>query len=184
MAQRNSGYDRKHRDYYPTPPEATRAVIPYIHQRVNTVLEPASGPENKMAKVLADRFTVISEDIIHGLDFLKRKDAKHIDAIITNPPYERILCQEFIEHALKLMEEQNGIVAMLLRVDYDSAKTRQHLFHYHSAWFKKIVLTERIVWFREPNGKPKKSPSENHAWYIWDWQNRGLPTIGYTDLID
>jgi hypothetical protein len=47
-------------------------------------------------------------------------------SIITNPPYE--LATEFCDHALKLMETVRGLVAMLLRCDFDHAQSRTHLF--------------------------------------------------------
>jgi hypothetical protein len=78
------------------------------------------------------------------------------DAIITNPPYE--LAAEFIERALSLTAS-DGLVAMLLRTDFDHAKSRQHLFQ-HPAFRKKLVLTKRIKWFEDSEGQP----SFNHAW--------------------
>lgn len=35
--------------------------------------------------------------------------------------------------------------------------------------------TKRIVWFERKGA----APSFNHAWYIWDWEHRGFPTIAY-----
>lgn len=68
---------------------------------------------------------------------------------------------------------------MLLRTDFDHAKTRRHLFADCPAFAKKVVLTKRILWFTPEPGAKGKSPSENHAWWIWDWQHRGAPTVGY-----
>jgi hypothetical protein len=68
-----------------------------------------------------------------------------------------------------------GIVAMLLRTDFDHAKTRQHLFAKHAAFAKKVVLTKRIRWFEDSKG----APSFNHAWFIWDWRHSGPPTLAY-----
>jgi hypothetical protein len=64
---------------------------------------------------------------------------------------------------------------MLLRADFDSAKSRRHLFADCAAFARKIALTKRIVWF----DGPKAAPSFNHAWYLWDWQHRGLPVLAY-----
>jgi hypothetical protein len=36
------------------------------------------------------------------------------------------------------------------------------------------VLTSRIQWFEGPS-----QPSENHAWYLWDWKHKGPATIVY-----
>ena len=73
--------------------------------------------------------------------------AEPVQAIITNPPYA--LAQNFIEHALELMKP-DGIVAMLLRTDFDHAKTRQHLFGGCDQFAKKVVLTKRIDGSRIP----------------------------------
>jgi hypothetical protein len=51
-------------------------------------------------------------------------DKQSVDAIVTNPPYTSAVL--FIEHALRLMNG-GGKVAMLLRTDFDHAKTRWHL---------------------------------------------------------
>jgi hypothetical protein len=99
-------------------------------------------------------------------------------AIITNPPF--YLAQEFIERALELTAGDDGFVAMLLRSDFDHAKSRRHLFLNNPAWTKRLVLTRRIVWFVDPlTGKPKASPSVNHSWFCFDHQHKGAPTIAY-----
>ena len=52
-----------------------------------------------------------------------------------------------------------GLVAMLLRTDFDHAASRLHLFSKCPAFTRKVVLTKRIVWF----DGPKAAPSFNHA---------------------
>lgn len=183
MSQRDSTYERKERDSYPTPPWVTKALVPHLRQPLQDVWEPACG-SGAMVDALheAGGFCVTASDIHETRqDFLQmgipKSWGESIGAIITNPPYT--LAQEFCEHALRLMEPVGGQVAMLLRVDFDSAKTRSHLFRDCPAWSKKVVLTKRIVWFVEDDGKPKSSPSENHALYIWDWKHEGPPTLAY-----
>jgi hypothetical protein len=100
-----------------------------------------------------------------------------IDAVCTNPPYgiQGRLAGQFIAHALELVP----VVAMLLRVDFDSGKTRVGLFRDCKSFARKIVLLDRIVWFGEG------APSDNHAWYIWDAQRyRGPPTFEYASKND
>jgi hypothetical protein len=100
-----------------------------------------------------------------------------VRGIVTNPPYER--AEEFCTHALKLTAPVKGVVAMLLRCDFDHAKRRAYLFADCPQFAKKIGLTRRIVWFVVADGKPKASPSFNHAWFLWDWQHAGPPAIAY-----
>lgn len=172
MSQRESGYARKERDLYETPEWATKALLPHL-PRFGAVLEPAAAT-GKMARVLADvADTVVSTDIDRGDDFLASVHADEIDAIITNPPYE--LATEFIEHALGLMKCNRGLVAMLLRTDFDHAKSRARLFADCPAFAKKLVLTRRIKWFEDSKGQP----SFNHAWFVWDWRHKGPPALAY-----
>ena len=190
MSQRESGYARKERDLYETPEWVTEALLPHLPS-MDWIWEPACG-SGKMARVLRrhcyvdmsdiDPLTPLGEPTAGRYDFLSRIRGSWVPTetrvgIVTNPPYD--LATEFCEHALRLMEPVQGLVAMLLRTDFDHAKSRTHLFRDCPAFAKKVVLMKRICWFVEANGKPKASPSFNHAWYIWDWKHEGPPTIGY-----
>jgi hypothetical protein len=109
-------------------------------------------------------------------DFLARQtlpDAR-VDAAISNPPYgvQGKLACAFISHALELVP----VVAMLLRVDFDSAKTRVHLFRDCRAFSRKVVLLDRITWFEREGAA---GPSDNHAWFLFNKRHRGPPTISY-----
>jgi len=169
MSQRDTGYERKERDLYETPAWVTEALLPHLPE-CRTIWEPAAG-SGKMSRV-PEGFagTVISSDIAEGQDFLAA-DGFDGDAIITNPPYE--LAPKFIERAL-FLTAPDGLVAMLLRTDFDHAKSRQHLFQ-HPAFSKKLVLTRRIKWFEDSKGQP----SFNHAWFVWDYRHTGPPTLAY-----
>lgn len=175
MSQRDSGYQRIERDLYETPAWVTAALFPHLPRSLDCIWEPACG-SGKMADAMLEAsdsvITVVRSDIALGSDFLTETDGQSCQAIITNPPYE--LATEFIKHALSLMEPR-GLVAMLLRTDFDHAKTRQHLFSGHRAFAKKLVLTKRIKWFEDSKGQP----SFNHAWFIWDWKHQGAPTLAY-----
>lgn len=176
MSQRDSGYERKERDLYETPEWVTVALLPHLPQlpKIPCIWEPAAG-SGKMVRPLESYTFVFASDIDKGTDFLQqqRPVGGGPTAIITNPPY--VLAQEFISHALAIMEPIGGMVAMLLRTDFDHAKTRQFLFSCCPPFAKKVVLTKRIQWFEDSKG----SPSFNHAWFIWDWKHQGAPTLAY-----
>jgi hypothetical protein len=190
MSQRDSGYARKERDFYETPEWVTNALEPHLPTyALHRIWEPASGT-GKMVDVFREwgagwlaTDVVPMSDGIDALNFLTTETlpsavyGPSISSIITNPPYES--AQEFCEHALRLMEPCDGLVAMLLRTDFDHAKGRTHLFRDNPAFAKKVVLMKRIAWFVEADGRPKASPSFNHAWYIWDWKHSGPPSIAY-----
>lgn len=91
------------------------------------------------------------------------------DAIITNPPYDDkdsgVTAEKSLRHALRLMEAEKGMVAMLLRHEFDCGKKRRDLFEDHPAFMAKITLRFRPRWIEGTTG----SPRHNYAWYVWDW---------------
>jgi hypothetical protein len=181
MSQRFSEYVRKERDDYPTPAWVTETVIPHLKAlKVTSVWEPAAG-EGGMAAVLTRAgFTVTATDLSGGVNFLddKAQALSRCDAIVTNPPYglQGKLAERFIERALDLMRPGRGVVAMLLKVDFDSGLTRRRFFADCPAWMTKLVLLKRIEWFKSLNGN---TPSDNHAWFIWSRRHDGPPRLAY-----
>ena len=82
---------RNWQDFYPTPPEATEALLS-VEQFTGGVWEPACG-DGAISRVLEARgFTVTSSDLVdrgYGeprRDFLLFPAYRCIDNIITNPP--------------------------------------------------------------------------------------------------
>jgi len=174
MSQRDSGYARQERDLYETPEWVTAALLPHIKDRINgPIWEPAAASGNMVRALEPLGWPVLGTDIATGDDFLTTSKAGFdFDFIITNPPYES--AQAFIQHAINLTMT-DGLVAMLLRTDFDHAKSRANLFRLSPRFAKKVVLTKRIQWFADSTG----SPSFNHAWFIWDWRHKGAPTLAY-----
>lgn len=173
MSQRDSGYARKERDCYETPAWVTDALVAHIPERIRNIWEPAAGSGKMVRALIGHGYSVVGTDIdFKDQDFLTCGPPILSQAIITNPPYN--LATEFVIRATSLTWGIGGFVAMLLRTDFDHAKTRQKLFR-HAAFAKKVVLTKRIKWFEDSKGQP----SFNHAWFIWDWKHNGPPTLAY-----
>jgi hypothetical protein len=169
VSQRDSGYERKALDQYETPPWVTQALIPHLPVLGGPIWEPAAGSGQMVATLTDMGFDVFGTDIVDGVDFLDC--VPHAcAAVITNPPYA--FAKAFIVRALEVTRPR-GLVAMLLRADYDHAATRSSLFMHPFA--KKVALTKRIVWF----DGPRAAPSFNHCWMIWDWQHKGPPTLAF-----
>jgi hypothetical protein len=210
MAQRDSGYQRKARDAYMTPAWVTNLLIDDLEREgilplrtfvkdkgftPAAIWEPAAG-DGQMSGALAVRgYDVFATDIHpHELsfehDFLGGPAPSvlpgKIGAIITNPPYK--VAEDFVATALEMMAPVSGVVAMLLKVDFDSAGGRESLFGGCSAYRRKIVLTDRITWFYQLNEQGRFiSPSENHAWFVWQHRDRAndlRPNIAYAGMTD
>jgi hypothetical protein len=132
LGQRFSGYDRKDRDAYQTPSWVTATIVPHLRALgVTTVWDPACG-DGLIVKAFRDHgFDAVGTDIAAGNDFLNGCIAPTTyDALVTNPPYGSggRIAQQFIDQALEFTRPKKGAVAMLLKVDFDSGKTRRHLF--------------------------------------------------------
>lgn len=177
MVQRGATYERRPRDLYETPDWVTDAIIPYVPSWAS-IWEPACA-SGKMARKLE---AIKASDLITdygeaGIDFLRCNLPKSINAIVTNPPFNR-QAEQFIRHGLILLADQpTAFMAMLLPVDFDSGKTRKDMFHDAAPvrFAGKLVLTSRIIWIE----KPGASPSTNHAWFFWDKNHVGNPSIYY-----
>jgi hypothetical protein len=185
VSQRWSEYKRTPLDTYVTPVWVVRALIEHLPRWPDLVLEPACGSAEIMVEALRDVLPfaeVIGTDItINAGDFLTISPPANVDAVVSNPPFK--LLDRFIERALDITRPMAGQVAMLARATADSAHRRRQWFE-HPAFAKKIVLTERIVWFERTDGKVA-APSEDHAWYCWSWRHVGPPTIAYApDIAD
>src|SRR5262245_54202695 len=131
---------------------------------------------DQLAVVSQQDRAFVAQRLVDDPPFLvtDRRPPDSVADLITNPPYGEgrrgELAVRFIEHALELKVPR---VAMLLRNDFDSALTRQHLFRFNPYFSTKIVLLNRIKWFDGPS-----SPSDNHSWFIWDHTHAGDPPAG------
>lgn len=178
MSQRASGYARKADEEYPTPIWCADVIGDYLRrQGLTHIWEPAAG-HRAFATALREQgfsVTATTRDFFGFAEPPKNKlGGIDVQAIVTNPPYgddrRGKLAADFVRHAVSFLGFQFGTaaradiccVAMLLRIDFDSAKTRVDLFRDNLRFAGKIVLLDRVKWFAGPS-----SPSENHAWYVW-----------------
>lgn len=181
VAMRGSGFERVEGDRYWTEPWVTRALVHRVEFR-GPIWEPACG-RGDMADVLIDAgYSVMISDIAgdrlgckYALksDFLSaRSPGGGTFSIVTNPPYAR--AEAFIRKALDLTQCDCGMVAMLLRNEYDCAASRRELFEC-KAFATKLVLTKRPRWVEED----KASPRHNFAWFVWDHHHSGKAQIAW-----
>lgn len=107
----NGSTSRADMDFYPTPPEAVRALLAMETFR-NPIWEPACGDGAISNELAAAGYDVTSTDLADrgfgtaGVDFLLEKIPRG-RTIITNPPYGR---------GMAFTERTGGEVAMLLNL--------------------------------------------------------------------
>jgi hypothetical protein len=161
----NHNNDRNPVDFYPTPPEATIALMHFLQKEVpsfnskNSIWEPACG-EMDMSKILEFfGHDVHSTDLISGTDFLTTPipTDRTFDAIITNPPFS--LSEEFIRKSLQVAP----VVCMLLKSQYFHAKKRIALFKTHTP-ARICPITWRLDFLKGAKGG---RPTMECNWIVW-----------------
>lgn len=151
-------------DFYPTPPEVTRALLDFLCLPFGTrIWEPASGDGDMADEIRRQGYDVTATDISGGKDFLTCNPPS-VDMIITNPPFS--LAEEFIRRAAEI-----GLpFAFLLKSQYWHAAKRRDLFMAHKPKYI-LPLTWRPDFLWKQNGRG--SPLMDVMWCVWlgggDW---------------
>jgi len=177
MGKHETGYARVERDLYPTPPWVVAALAEHVELRGLTVWEPASGGGDMVKALRLAGCSVYATDVVDRgqdevLDFLLMAQVPKLadfDAIITNPPFGvgGRLATAFIETGIRHVSKRPGrLLALLLSVDIDSAKTRAGYFGDCPEFVGKVALRQRVVWFQRDDGI-REAPKENSAWFLW-----------------
>ena len=163
-------------EFYPTPPEATRALLS-VETFDGTIWEPACG-DGGIAQVLADHgHAVVSTDLYaygfgeSGIDFLRERTlrAKHI---VTNPPYGRGLADDFIEHALALTAQTDGKVVMLLNLAALCHPSRTGRWKARPP-ARIYAIDDICCW---PSGYERPAPTfftQRYCWAVWTQDHSG-----------
>lgn len=168
-----SAEDRSGTDFYPTPPEATIALMNFLSLPQDTIIwEPACG-EGHMSKAIEGLgYTVISTELnqtgygLNGVDFLDC-DVPECSWIITNPPFKESVA--FINRATELRKP----FAYLLKSQYWHARNKTALFN---GYRPKYVLP--LNWRPDFHfGKKGGSPTMECLWVVWD--SKPSPTTEY-----
>lgn len=170
-------------EFYPTPPEATRALLS-VERFVGSIWEPACGDGRIAREFEAAGYNVVATDIADygygqpGTDFLEQRIPRACN-IVTNPPYGRGLADRFINQALRFCERTGGTVAMLLNIAslchpdrHDSFITRPPL---------RIWALDDCVCY--PNGNPAQATRHTYhhryCWLVWVPDHTGPTSFGW-----
>lgn len=173
--------DREKDDYYPTPPNGTRALLA-VEKFDGPVWECACG-EGDMSRVLEQAgYEVISTDLFdrgYGTsryDFLMEQKALAPN-ICTNPPFK--LAEQFVRHALHLTRGTPGAkVAMLCRLAWLEGKQRRELFE-STPLARVWVFSGRLGFDRGKQAETGRTGMIAFAWFVWEHGHQGPPTIGW-----
>lgn len=186
-ASRRAG--RASLEFYPTPPEATRALLS-VECFDGSIWEPACGDGAIARELTAAGYDVTATDLVDrgygasGQDFLKsdRPLAKHI---VTNPPYgTHGLGDAFVRRALLHTRQTGGTVAMLLNLR-SLANPDRHKKFVKTPPSAIYILDELTCW---PEGKPTNKDAriarQQYYWAVWKPDHTGAPKCWWLSTRD
>lgn len=178
-ASGHSVSDRADWDYYATPPTATFALMA-CEIFTNPIWECAAG-EGHISKVLQDRYTVRSSDIIQRcegieqVDFLSIENQKWDGDIVTNPPFAK--ATEFLEKALNIVDEGRKI-AFFLRVQFLEGVKRRVVFNQHPP-IRVWVASRNLRCAKNGDFANATGNASTYCWFVWKKGFTGRPQLGW-----
>jgi hypothetical protein len=158
---------REANDFYPTPPEPTRALINAERGRLSSfdgVWEPACGDGAMAQELIAAGWDVHCSDLIdRGCDaeiksFYDYSTAPK-RAMFTNPPFNECNTGAWIRHALEVLSLD--YMALLLPLNWPGAQSRAGLWSRHAP--ARIYLMRWRIDFTGAGAPPMLN-----AWFVWD----------------
>ena len=174
------GLPREKDDFYPTPPEPTRAFLKAEIDRLRDfekIWEPAAGDGAMIREFERAGLQAYASDFVDrgcGAEIKSFYDYKEplAPAIVTNPPFKECNTNSgWVRHALETLEVT--YMALLLPLNWIGGnKDRLRLWSEHSP-SRVHVMRWRIDFTHQGN------PPVFYAWYVWDQKAKG-PTILHT----
>jgi hypothetical protein len=156
---KRSDFERRERDFYPTPAVAVAPLLPHI-EGLRSFVEPCAG-----AGDLIDHMEAHGLECRNAFDIeplradVHAADARGIlfcrgDCFITNPPWRRDVLHELIVHL-------SDIAPTWLLFDADWVHTRQAAPYLPR--LRKIVAVGRVKWIPDS----KFTGKDNCAWHLF-----------------
>ena len=160
MMGKRSDFERKPRDFYPTPMEAVEPLLEHLPQDFSFA-EPCAGNGALLKHLETKGICMWASDIepqaegIHKYDYsdVGFNELVESEYVITNPPWDRKILHPMIEYFAPR-------IRTWLLFDADWMHTKQSVPYMKMC--SKIVSVGRVNWFGNMTGK------DNCAWYLFD----------------
>lgn len=157
---KRSNFERRERDYYPTPLDAVKPLLPHLKPRTY-FLEPCAGGGHLIDHLTAaGHICVGAWDLEPQRDDIEKRDALETECFsgncyITNPPWARELLHPLI---IRLSEQ----LPTWLLFDADWAHTIQAAPYLPR--LRRIVAVGRVKWIPDSPYTGK----DNCCWHLFD----------------
>ena len=167
---------RQKDDFYPTPPEGTRALLS-VETFTGPIWEPACGAGHLSKELEAAGYDVVSTDLVDrgygeaGVDFLMEWQGRAPN-IVTNPPFK--LAEQFVERALALA---TGKICMLARIQFLEGAQRRTLFQKNPP--RRVWVFSKRLTMTANDTAEAKGGMLTFAWFVWESGYAGSPELGW-----
>lgn len=177
--------EREKDDFYPTPPEPTRALLSAEGDRLlafDTVWEPAAGDGAMVRELESFGLTVLASDLVDRgcgatiKSFYDWTAGETPRAIVTNPPFSE--CNKepgWVRYALETLGVE--YMALLLPVNWMGAVTRAALWAQYPP--ARVYLMRWRIDFTGQGAPPMLN-----AWFVWDREDAGETVLRMLDRKD
>ena len=160
MMGKRSDFERKPRDFYPTPMEAVEPLLEHLPEDFSFA-EPCAGNGALIEHLETKGICMWASDIEPQAEGIYKYDYSNVgfieltesEYVITNPPWDRKILHPMIEYFAPR-------IRTWLLFDADWMHTKQSIPYMKMC--SKIVSVGRIKWFGNMTGK------DNCAWYLFD----------------
>lgn len=175
-------------DFYQTPYWATEKVLEQMIidgeiNKYDNICDPCSGG-GAIVKVLKDygfenvcASDIQTEDYIvgeKGVDVWDIQDNEY-DIILTNPPYNQMTKNSMLQEFLRISKRK---VILLLNIYFLSSKQRKEMLE-NSELKHLYIHSDRVTMFPYGEEAPKNGGTKMFAWFVWDKNYKGKPTISW-----
>lgn len=179
--------EREKDDFYPTPPEPTRAFLAAEIENIRRyggIWEPAAGDGAIVREMLALKLMVYASDLIDRgcgaeiRDFYDYHEAP-LKAIVTNPPFQECNSRDgkgrWIWHALDALGVE--YMALLMNWSWPGAGGLSDLWRRHPP--ARVYLMRWKIDFTGQGAPPMLN-----AWFVWDRKHEGETVLRMLDRAD
>lgn len=181
--------EREADDFYPTPPEPTRAFLAAELQRLRnfpTIWEPSAGDGAMCREMVTLGLDVIASDLVDrgcGADVRSfydfQRQGRPARAIVTNPPFSE--CgwgngrARWLYHALDVLQVE--YMALLLPWGFPGAGGLAGFWAKHPP--ARVYLMRWKIDFTGQGAPPMLN-----GWFVWDRQHSGETVLRMLDRLD
>lgn len=174
----NAARGRDPDEFYPTPPEVTRALVDrypaFLYDAVvweccagdgtmaRTLLE--CGVRKVLATDIKPRIPVNGSPKLFKADVLATRKMPLVDAVVTNPPFD--IAEEIIHHILALEDGPPLFLGLVLKATFWHAMRRAPLFQR----FRPSAV-HPLRW--RPDFKNLGAPTMEIMWCVWSPRDPG-----------